>query len=78
MKPLERVRRRLRGEAVDRPPNFAIFMTFAAHYIGQPLSRYYLDHRVLVDANLAVFNDFGTDIVQAISDPFGSATSART
>ena len=58
---------------MDRPPNFNIFMTFAAHYIGQPLSRYYLDFRVLVDANMAVLEDFGTDIVQAISDPYREA-----
>ena len=46
--------RRLRGEPVNRAPNYDIFMTFAAHHVGQPLSRYYQDHRVLVDANLAV------------------------
>jgi MtaA/CmuA family methyltransferase len=48
-------------------------MTFAAHYIGQPLSRYYLDHRVLCDANFAVQEDFSLDIVQAISDPYREA-----
>ncbi len=67
---LERVLIRLKGEPVDRPPNFNIFMTFAAHHIGQPLSKYYLDHRVLVDANLAMLDDFGVDVVQAISDPY--------
>jgi MtaA/CmuA family methyltransferase len=66
----ERFMRRLRGEAVDRPPNFNIMMTFAAHYIGQPLSRYYLDYRVLCEANLAVQEAFDLDIVQAISDPY--------
>ena len=50
----ERMTRRLRGEAVDRPPNFNIMMTFAAHHVGQPLSRYYRDHRVLCQANLAL------------------------
>lgn len=65
-----RMTRRLRGEEVDRPPNFDIFMTFAAHHIGQPLSRYYLDHRVLVDANLSMVEDFDVDILQAISDPY--------
>jgi MtaA/CmuA family methyltransferase len=70
MNSLERLRHRLRGEVVDRPPNFDIVMTFAAHHIGRPLSEYYLDHRVLVDANLAVAEDFNLDIVQAISDPF--------
>lgn len=73
MNSYERVMRRLRGETVDRPPNFDIMMTFAAHYIGQPLSRYYLDYRVLCEANLAVQQDFSLDIVQAISDPYREA-----
>ena len=73
MNPLERLKNRLRGETVDRPPNLDILMTFAAHHIGKPLSRFYLDHRVLVDANLAVAEDFNLDIVQAISDPFREA-----
>jgi MtaA/CmuA family methyltransferase len=67
---LERVLRRLKGESVDRPPNFDIFMAYAAHHIGQPLRKYYLDYRVLVDANLAMIDSFGVDIVQAISDPY--------
>jgi MtaA/CmuA family methyltransferase len=66
----ERMMKRLQGEPVDRPPNFDIFMTFAAHHIGQPLSKYYRDHRVLVEANMAMLEDFDLDIVQAISDPF--------
>ncbi|NIM96000.1 MAG: uroporphyrinogen decarboxylase [Anaerolineales bacterium] len=70
MNSFERMTRRMNGESVDRPLNFDIFMTFAAHHIGKPLSEYYLDHRVLVDANLAVLEDFDLDIVQAISDPF--------
>jgi MtaA/CmuA family methyltransferase len=45
-------------------------MTMAAHRIGQPLSAYYLDHRVLVAANMAVLEEFDLDIVQAISDPY--------
>jgi len=74
MKPLERVRRRLRGEKVDRPPNFDIYMQRAAHHAGRPLSRYYLDHRVLVEANLLVLEAFDLDIVQAISDPYREAS----
>jgi MtaA/CmuA family methyltransferase len=73
MNSYERVKRRLDGQVVDRPPNFDIMMTFAAHRIGQPLSRYYLDHRVLCEANLAVWQDFALDIVQAISDPYREA-----
>ncbi|NJC96748.1 MAG: uroporphyrinogen decarboxylase, partial [Anaerolineae bacterium] len=37
------------------------------------LSRYYLDHRVLCEANLAVMHEFELDIVQAISDPYREA-----
>jgi MtaA/CmuA family methyltransferase len=74
VQPLERVRRRLRGEAVDRPPNFDIHMQRAAHQVGRSLSRYYLDHRVLVEANLAVLDAFDLDIVQAISDPYREAS----
>jgi MtaA/CmuA family methyltransferase len=70
----ERLSRRLQGKPVDRLPHCNIFMTFAAHYIRQPLSRYYLDHRVLVDANLAMVEDFAADIVQAISDPYREAS----
>jgi len=73
MNAYERAMNRLNGEAVDRPPNFDILMQFAAHYIQQPLSSYYLDYRVLCDANLAVLNDFSLDIVQAISDPYREA-----
>ncbi|MBP7687841.1 MAG: hypothetical protein KA765_08040, partial [Thermoflexales bacterium] len=63
----ERVMNRLRGAEVDRVPNFDIMMTFAAHYVQQPLSRYYQDYRVLCEANLAVQQAFDLDIVQAIS-----------
>ncbi len=73
MNSMERFRKRLQGEVVDRPPNFDIFMTFACHYIHQPLARYYQDHRVLCEANLAVQEAFGIDIVQAISDPYREA-----
>ncbi len=73
MNSYERYEARLRGEPVDRAPNFDIMMQYAAHHIGQPLSRYYLDHRVLVAANVAVAEDFHLDILQAISDPYREA-----
>lgn len=69
----ERFQRRLHGQPVDRAPNFNIIMTFGAKYIGQPLSRYYQDYRVLVAANLAMQETFALDLVQAISDPFREA-----
>jgi MtaA/CmuA family methyltransferase len=70
MNAYERMEHRLRGEPVDRPPNFDIFMTFAARRTGRPLKEYYVDHRVLVEANLRVIADFQIDIAQAISDPY--------
>ncbi len=73
MNSTERLQKRLHGEPVDRPPNFDIMMTFGAHYIGQPLSRYYLDYHVLCEANLALLQAFHLDIVQAISDPYREA-----
>lgn len=73
MNSYERTMKRLRGEPVDRPPNFNIMMQYAAHHIGQPLNRYYQDHRVLCAANFAVQEDFELDILQAISDPYREA-----
>ena len=69
----QRMVNRLHGDPVDHPPNFDIMMVFAAHFIGQPLSRYYLDHRVLCEANFAVQPAFELDILQAISDPYREA-----
>lgn len=73
MNSYERLMGRLRGEPVDRPPNFDIMMTFAARYIGQPLANYYQDYRVLTAANFAVQEAFHLDILQAISDPYREA-----
>lgn len=73
MTSFERYLQRLHGQPVDRPPNFDIMMQFAAHYIGKPLREYYLNSQVLVDANMAVLQDFELDIVQAISDPYREA-----
>ena len=66
----ERLYARLAGQPVDRPPNLNIYMTFAAHYIGQPLDSYYLDYRILSEANLALLEPFQVDVVQVISDPY--------
>ena len=73
MHPLQRLRNVLQGAPIDRVPNFDIFMTRAARHIGARLSTYYLDHRVLCAANMAVLEDFRLDIVQAISDPYREA-----
>ncbi|MBI4926805.1 MAG: uroporphyrinogen decarboxylase family protein [Anaerolineae bacterium] len=73
MNSTERLKNRLAGSPVDRAPNFCISMAFGAHFIGQPLRKYYLDHQVLVNANLAMLNYFRFDILQAISDPYREA-----
>jgi len=70
MNACERMIARLAGEAVNRPPNFNIFMTFAARRTDKPLKEYYLDYHVLVDANIYVIEKFDIDLVQAISDPY--------
>ncbi|MBN2091070.1 uroporphyrinogen decarboxylase family protein [candidate division KSB1 bacterium] len=70
----ERFKNRLAGLKVDRAPNFNIMMQFAAHYIHQPLAKYYQDYRILCEANLMVQKAFGLDIVQAISDPYREAS----
>ena len=69
MTPRERVLSRLAGKAVDRIPNLSILMTFAARYIGQPYDRYVQDYKVLVEGNLRCCEDFGIDMLSAISDP---------
>ncbi len=51
-------------------------MMRAAHYINAPLSKYYLDYRVLYEANLAILHTFNLDIVQTISDPYRKAADA--
>lgn len=76
MNSLQRLHNLLQGAPVDKTLNFDIFMMRAAHHIDAPLSKYYLDHRVLCDANLAVLKEFDLDIVQAISDPYREAADA--
>jgi MtaA/CmuA family methyltransferase len=73
MNAYERMQNRLNGQPVDRIPNFNIYMALAAHHIGAKLRDYYLDYRVLVQANLAMVSTFQADIVQAISDPYREA-----
>ncbi len=70
MNSVMRLAKRLRGEPVDRAPNFDIVMAFAAHQIGAGLASYYLDYHILAEANLATAEKFGLDIVQTISDPY--------
>lgn len=57
------------GQPFFRP----ILMQFAAHHIGHTYRDFYLDHRVLVEANIACMETFGMDAVGLISDPMREA-----
>ena len=65
----ERVLNLLGGKAVDRRPVMPITMMFAADYIRRPYGVYAADHRVLVEGQLRVAEEFGFDHVSCISDP---------
>ena len=45
-------------------------MTFAANFIDVPYKKYITDHKYLVEGNIACCEEFGIDMVSAISDPF--------
>lgn len=70
MNSIERVENRLRGKPVDRVPNLNIIMQFAARYINVPYGKYCTDYRYLVEGNMKCCQDFGIDMVSAISDPY--------
>ncbi len=69
MTPCQRVMARLKGKPVDKIPNLNIIMTFAAKYIGVSYLKYVTDYRYLVEGNIKCCNDFGIDMLSAISDP---------
>ena len=70
MTPRERLFARLQGQPVDRAPNLAILMLFAARYIEQPFDVFCQDYRVLVDANLRCNEAFGIDLLSIMSDAY--------
>lgn len=57
------------GNVFFRP----ILMQFAARYIGKSYRDFYLDHEILVAANIACMETFGMDAVGLISDPMREA-----
>ncbi|MFP4015480.1 MAG: uroporphyrinogen decarboxylase family protein [Halanaerobiales bacterium] len=69
MNSYQRVFNRLQGKEVDKIPNLNIIMTFAAKYIGIPYSKYVRDYKYLVEGNIKCCQEFGIDMVSAISDP---------
>ena len=73
MNSFERFNNRLAGKPVDRAPNFNIFMAFGMRYLGLSLEGYYLDYRILTQAQLAMWQDFEVDCVSIISDSYREA-----
>ncbi|MFP4661992.1 MAG: uroporphyrinogen decarboxylase family protein, partial [Halanaerobiales bacterium] len=69
MNSYERVYNRLEGKEVDRIPNLNIIMTFAAKYINVPYRKYVTDYKYLVEGNIKCCQEFGIDMLSAISDP---------
>ncbi len=69
----ERVMNRLKGKPVDRAPNACLTMAMGPKYINKSFSDFYLDYRVLVEANLKLCHDFELDILGTISDPYREA-----
>ena len=75
MTPKERLHAALSGQAVDRTPLTPIFMAWAAHAVGHTYRDYYLDHHVMVKAQLAVTQRFGLDQISSISDPWRESSA---
>lgn len=75
MTPRERVFSRIEGKPVDRIPNLNILMLFAARYIGVPYSKYVTEYKYLVEGNIKCCEEFGIDMVSAISDPMREASA---
>ncbi len=73
MNSYERVMNRIHGIQVDRIPNLCILMTFAAKYTGTTYDKYVKDYRLLVEGNIRCCEDFGIDLLSAISDPVREA-----
>lgn len=73
MTSFERVMNRFGGKPVDRIPNFSLVMMFAAKLVGVSYGQYCADHRYLVDGAFRCHEQFGIDMVCAISDPMREA-----
>ncbi len=69
MTSLERVRATIAGTPRDRPPVQPMLMTFAGKHAGIPFGDYCRDGERMAAAQLAVWRDFGLDILLTCSDP---------
>ncbi len=73
MNSYQRVMNRLAGKPVDQIPNMGLVMMFAAKLVGVSYGQYCADHRYLVDGAFRCYEQFGFDMVCAISDPMREA-----
>lgn len=69
MNGLERCLATYKGEPVDHLAFMPITMMFAGDLIGRKYGEYATDHRVMVEAQIRVAEEFGADLVSGISDP---------
>lgn len=73
MNSYERVMNRFEGKPVDRLPNFNLIMMLGAKMTGVTFGEYVSNYRHLVDAAFMCHEQFGIDMVCAISDPMREA-----
>jgi len=70
MTPKERFFATIEGKPHDRAPVTPIVMQWAAHHIGETYRHYTLNGDVLAKAQIAVAQDYNTDWVSVMSDPW--------
>ena len=75
MTPKERTECVFGGGTPDRLPNFNIIMGFSAMYSGKTYREYASDYKTLCECDMRCAEDFGLDILSAISDPMREAES---
>ena len=75
MTPKERTECVFGGGTPDRLPNFNIIMGFSAMYSGKTYREYASDYKTLCECDMRCADDFGLDILSAISDPMREAES---
>jgi MtaA/CmuA family methyltransferase len=69
MTSLARVQATIAGAPRDRPPVQPMLMTFAGKHAGIPFGDYCRNGELMAAAQLAVWRDFGLDILLTCSDP---------
>ncbi len=69
MTSIERVRKTIKGEPVDRLPAQPMAMMYSAQHAGIPFIDYTKDGRKMAEAQLKFVSDFGLDCLLTCSDP---------